>query len=74
MSIPGLIYIVGSILAVIIVLRWLLHEDKGNITVEDMFFMIVILFIAGLISWVVVLLFLISKYKDKVVFFRREEE
>lgn len=73
MSIPGFIYIIGSVLAIVIALRWSLNEYRKSITAEGMCILAVIAFFAGLLSWLLVFLSLLFKYGDKVVIKRKED-
>ena len=78
MSTPGMIYLIGSLIAVAIFLRWAWREDKGrNVTLSDICFLHVASFFIGLFSWGGVMIWIfskLSKYGDKVVIRRKSKE
>lgn len=77
MSTPGLIYLIGSLIAVVIILRFAWREDKGrDVTLSDIFSWLVLCFFIGLFSWAIVMSWCFSKlskkYGDKVVIKRKK--
>jgi len=76
MSIAELVYLAGSLLAIVIFLRWAWNEDKEkDITLSDLTFFVVISFILGLFSWAAVFCWIVSKcskYGDKVIIRRKK--
>lgn len=71
-----LIWLIGGVLAAIILSRWAYNECYGDITLSDLSF-IIMAFIAGFgLSWVVVIFYLVdkimSKYGKKVIIKRRK--
>lgn len=78
MSTPGLIYLIGSLIAVAIFLRFAWREDEGrDVTLSDISFLLVASFFVGLFSWCGVMVWIfnkLSKYGDKVVIRRKSKE
>lgn len=76
MSIAELVYLAGSLLAIVIFLRWAWNEDKEkDITLSDLTFFVFISFILGLFSWAAVFCWIVgkcSKYGDKVIIRRKK--
>ena len=76
MSIPVLIYFIGSLIAVVIFLRWAWREDNGrDITLSDITFLLVVSFWIGILSWVGVAIWCfskLSKYGNKVIIKRKK--
>ena len=73
MSLLALIYLIGSIFAIIIAIRITLHEVKGDLTILDLSLLLLIASVCGLFSWVFIVAIIFNKYKDKVIIKRRTE-
>ena len=54
MSIFGWFYILGSVIAIVIALRFFYNTSNEDVKVKDLGFFLFIAFIAGLFSWAVV--------------------
>lgn len=78
MSIHGFIYLSGSLLAIVIFLRWAWNEDmEKDITLSDLSFFVTISVILGIFSWAAVFCWATSKcskYGDKVIIRRKKNE
>lgn len=76
MSIAELVYLAGSLLAIVIFLRWAWKCDKEkDITLSDLTFFVFISIILGLFSWAAVFCWIVSKcskYGDKVIIRRKK--
>ena len=69
MSIPLLIYIIGSVTAASMFFYFgYRHAGDGDITVMDLALLLVVALFATLLSWVSVIVILLIEYGDKVIY------
>lgn len=73
MSIPELIYIVGCVVAFVMAFMFLVRESAGDVTVLDLFMMLIFCFVSSLLSWFLMLIVFVCKYGDKVVIRHRKD-
>lgn len=74
MSICSMVYIVGSVIAVVLALRWCLCDVyDDDVTVGHLLPLAFAAFLAACLSWMLVLIMLVCKYEDKVIIKRKKD-